>query len=70
MNKLRLGVALVFAGLYAALMVRVLVTGASDAIAAATPIATLAVTYILGMEAVKALRNGKRDRDDDRPPQE
>jgi hypothetical protein len=64
MSWVRLGVALVFAGLYAAVILRELATGGDfSGLAPLTPVATLAVTYLLGMEAVKALRNGRKDDD-------
>lgn len=61
MNSLRLVVALLFAGLYAALIIDGLVRGSFEGpVAAMTPVATLAITYLLGIETIKAWhrRNG------------
>lgn len=62
---LALATALIFAALYAALILRGLITGEFGPVEAMTPIATLAVTYLIGTETIRALRrrNGK-DRDD------
>ena len=61
MSTLRMAVALVFAGLYALLMWRVSQDQASaGALTAAAPVATLAITYVLGIEISKVFRrNGK-----------
>lgn len=60
---LSLATALIFAVLYAALIVRGIVTGEFGPVEAMTPIATLAVTYLIGTETIKALRrrNGKEN---------
>lgn len=57
MTTLRLGVSIVFAALYALLMFRAS-TGDADAglLTAAAPVATLAITYLLGIEIGKVLR--------------
>lgn len=67
MSWLRLGVALVFAGLYAGLIVKVLIGGAESlgelggVLLTVSPVCTIAITYLLGVEldkAIRALRKG------------
>lgn len=57
MTTVRFIVALVFAGLYAALMLRAALGEEGPAgLTAAAPLCTLAVTYLLGTETIRALR--------------
>lgn len=62
MSAFRLGIALVFACLYAWLMFQAS-NGKADAgvLTAAAPVATMAVTYLLGVEFFKALRRNGRN---------
>lgn len=56
MSWLRLAFALVFSGLYAAAVVVALRTGDVGLATAMTPIASMVVAYVLGVEFIKALR--------------
>lgn len=62
MSPLRLGVALVFAGLLAVVIVREIATGGDfSGVIAISPVGTLAVAYILGEQFLKVFYGRKGD---------
>jgi hypothetical protein len=63
MGRLRATVASLFAVLYAASIVHAMVTAQYTLVSTTTPVAVLAVTFLLGAPTVKAIRR----KDDDRP---
>lgn len=56
MNRLRLALALSLSALYAVAVVYGMATGRFELATAMTPVATMAVAFVLGVEFLRALR--------------